>query len=1012
MIACPTVRRVKLRLLGTVEADESGRPLPLGPRRDRFVLAVLALEAGRPVPVARLIELNWPVAPPRTAVNAIMVGISRLRGVLAGHTEIVRQGAGYALRMPPEDIDVHRFRTLVEQAADAGDGEKIALLDEALGLWSGPALDAVAPSEVRDRLCHRLDEARLTAIEDRLDAHLRLGAHRDVLAGLTTLIDEHPMRERLAGQLMLALYRAARPADALTVYRRVRERIGAEPGPQLRTLELAILRDDPAIAAPKPKPAPPPVPAQLPRAAAGFTGRAAQLRQLDRLLTVHPFPGTPAVIAGTAGVGKTALAVHWAHHAARKFPDGQLYLNLAGSTSLDALTQCLRSLGVPSDHIPTDLDAAAAAYRKTLACRRVLVLLDNADDADQVRPLLPASPQCLVVVTSRDRLSGLTAPDHLSLDVLSLAEAKALLVQILGAERVGAEPAVVDTLVRLCAYLPLALRIAAAKLLDEPGRPIADYVARLDQGDRLAALEVEQDSDTAVRLAFQLSLDALPAAARRLFRLLGLVPGPDFTVPAAAALIDGSAQDAERLLHRLATAHLIEQRVPDRYTFHDLLRLYAAERAAAEEPQRAAAIDRLMTFYRRGADAAARVLYPQMQRLPRTSAEDGPPTTVEPGWLDAERLNLVAAAVHGPAHVAWELSDTLRGYFWLRQHILNWLEVAEAGLAAAADHPIGAAAAHLSLAQVKRRLSRPEESVEHFDEAVRLAAEHGWPEGEAAALNSLADLYRTRGRLAEAADLCLRARAGYAAAGRPAGEAATWGNLGHISLDLGRLADAADQYGRAFALYTELGSPAGQAYSLASQGTTFRVLGRLDDAHDVLRRALQFHESAGSRAGIADTTIKLAELHDSAGRHAEAIETARPTVEVAGELGVRSLEAEALNVLGGSSRRLGDAEAAAGYHREARDLARELEYPAAEIAAITGLAAARLALGAVDTAAEEAESALALAQARGLALHEADAATVLAAIAQARGDDETAAGYTALAAKIDAETGYGLPRVS
>jgi DNA-binding SARP family transcriptional activator len=1003
---------VKLRLLGTVEADEAGRSLPLGPRRDRFVLAVLALEAGRAVPVTRLVELNWPVAPPRTAVNAIMVGISRLRSVLAGHAEIVRLGAGYALRMDPADIDAHRFRMLVERAADAGDVEKIALLDEALGLWSGPALDAVAPAEVRDRLCHDLDEARLTAAEDRIGARLRLGAHRDVLAELTTLIDEHPMRERLAGQLMLALYRANRPADALAAYRRVRARLGAGPGPELRKLELAILRDDPAIAAPEPPPAPGPVPAQLPRAAAGFTGRAAELRRLDRLLTAHPFPGTPAVIAGTAGVGKTALAVHWAHRAAREFPDGQLYLNLAGSTSLAALTQCLRSLGVPAEQIPTTLDAAAAAYRTTLARRRVLVLLDNADDADQVRPLLPGSSPCLVVVTSRDRLSGLTARDHLSLDVLGLDEATALLVQFLGADRVGAEPAAVAALVRLCAYLPLALRIAAAKLLDEPGRPIADYVARLDQGDRLAALEVEHDSETAVRLAFQLSLDALPSAARRLFRLLGLVPGPDFTVAAAAALIDGPAEEAEQLLHRLAAAHLIEQRVPDRYTFHDLLRLYAAERAAAEEPQPDAAIDRLMTFYLRGADAAARLMYPQMQRLPQTSTDQAPPVPVDEDWLDAERLNLVAAAVHGPARVAWELSDILRGYFWLRQHVLNWLEVAEAGLAGAAGHPIGAAAAHLSLAQVKRRLAAPDESAEHYAEAVRLAAENGWPEGEAAALNSFADLYRTQGRLAEAADLCRRAQAGYAAAGRTAGEAATWGNLGHISLDLGRLADAADQYARAEALYTELGSAAGRAYSLAGAGGMFRLLGRLDDAHDALMRALDVHGAAGSRTGIADTTVKLAELHHSAGRHAEAIDTARSAIELAGEIGVRSLDAEALNVLGGSSLRLGDAEAAVRHCRDARDLAREIDYPAAELTAITGLAAARLALGAVDAAAEDAGSALELARARGLALHEAAAATVLAAVAHARGDDETAADYTALAAKIDAETGYGLPRVS
>jgi hypothetical protein len=431
-------------------------------------------------------------------------------------------------------------------------------------------------------------------------------------------------REQLHAQLMLAYYRSGRQADALEAYRQARtiliEELGIEPGGELRTLQQAVLRRDPSLDDYRPvlrvNAVASQVPAQLPAGVADFVGRAAQLTQLDGLATSDDLAAMVIIaISGSAGVGKTALAVQWAHRVADRFPDGQLYVDLRGHDSTRsslpaaALTAFLQALGVLAGQLPAGEQALAAMYRSALAGRRVLVVLDNAAGAEQIRPLLPGRPGCLVLVTSRDALTGLTARDgarRLLLDALTGREATTLLDRMIGSERVDAEPVAASALARTCGHLPLALRIASAQLQDEPGRSLADYVAAIRQVGALVALRISGEEELAVRPAFDESYRNLAPPAAELFRRLGLVPGPDFTVPAAAALTDRPIARAAALLDRLAAVHLVDRRGSGRYVLHDLLREYAqAQLVSAESAEtQACARGRLFRWYLRRSDAA------------------------------------------------------------------------------------------------------------------------------------------------------------------------------------------------------------------------------------------------------------------------------------------------------------------------------------------------------------------------------------------------------------------------
>jgi len=795
-------------------------------------------------------------------------------------------------------------------------------------------------------------------------------------------------------------------------------------------------------AAAGPKPAPEtvgeptrrPAPAQLPPDVAGFTGRAEQLRELDLLLDQGDEQPTAVVItaiAGAAGVGKTALAVRWAHRVRARFPDGQLYVNLRGYAPtpplrpIEALAQFLHALGVGAEEVPTDEAETAAMYRTLLADKRLLVVLDNARHADQVRPLLPASPGCLVLVSSRDRLLGLVARDgarRLTLDVLSPAEAHQLLSRILGPDRVAGEAAATAELARVCGLLPLALRIAAANLLDQPGRGIADYLAELTQTGRLAGLAVDGDPEAAVRTAFDTSYAVLDPDDRRMFRLLGLVPGPEVTAAAAAALAAVPLRRAARLLERLAGAHLLEPRAPGRFGFHDLLRLYARQRTQQEDEAEArqAALGRLLDWYLQVADAAARLLYPEKTRLPL------PPLNLQPpqvgladrahalAWLDAERPNLVAAvqyaADHGPHPAAWLIADTLRGYLVLGRFPSEWLAVARAGLAAAEadDQPRAQAAAYLSLADLGVVQSRYEQATRDYLRALPLARRAEWLHGEAAALGNLGMVYQQSGRLQEASEHHARALALDIQTGSLAGQAVNLGNLGLLSWLMGRLAQAADYDLRALALYRETGSSYGEALTLSNLGMAYHALGRFDDALEHLTQALALQREVGDRGNEGDTLQGLAAVHRDAGRCRVALELAEAALAVAQDTGDRVVEADARHVLASVHLHLGDHQLAAARGQEALQLAVETGEGYCEVGARIGLAQVHQRLGRPDQALAHARQACAHAGQAGYRLLEGQALTTLASIQLDRDQPHRAVEHASHALRIQREVGHRL----
>ncbi len=994
----------------------------------------------------RLVDLIWPDGPTRTATHAVRVCVSGLRVAFAGAVDIVAQGTGYLLAVDPTTVDAHRFRALLAAARVApSDAERVGLLDHALGLWSGPALGGTAPSATRERLCAGLEEARLTALEDRVDAQLRLGRHRELVDELADLTSAHPLRERLAGQQMVALHRSGRSGDALAAYRRIRhdlaEQLGLDPGAALQRLEVAILRDEdplptaggssPAqVQAPVHAATAAPPPAQLPAAVDGFAGRADALIVLTGLAASHATTGQVAVIVGAAGVGKTALATHWAHQQRNRYPDGQLYVNLRGhgpGTPVrpeQALGGFLRALAVPAEQVPLDLDEAAALYRTLLADRRTLVLLDNAVGVDQVRPLLPAGPGCMALITSRDRLAGLAVRDGarlMRLDTLDAGESLDLLTGLIGGARLDREPGSAAELARLCGHLPLALRIAAAQLARHPDRPIADLVARLRHGDRLAALEIEGDEQSAVRAAFDLSYVALKPEAQRLFRLAGLLPGSDLSEPAAAALI-GQPRGGEvtRSLTQLTDAHLFGEPMAGRYVLHDLMRLYAQTLTDAEDSpaERSAATQRLYGFYLRTADSAARLLYPQMQRLP-LPPEYARPANAEPvdladpaaalAWLEAERSNLVAAAERaagcGPRPVAWLLVDALRGYFWMRRHTSDWLAAGAAALTAATmdDDDHGLAAAHLCLAQAHRFLSHHGTAIDHFADAVDHASRAGWRQGEAAATGSIANLYRDQGRLTDAAEYHRRARAIFQQTGESGGEAVSLSNLGNVQIDSGALSEGADNLAAALDIYQSIGADNARAHVLNSLGCAYRFQGKLDAARNHLDQALALHRAAGSREGEADTLNNLAEVHLDAGRLDEARQLAQTSLTIAQDAGDRRVEADACHTLAAVERRQGAA--GNGWDDRALALARETGYARGEALALIGLAHSRLDGGDRSDALTAARAALDSARQAGYRLIEADALTALARCEFADGHPRDAVAHASEALDIQQQTG-------
>ncbi|MDA3628530.1 BTAD domain-containing putative transcriptional regulator [Saccharopolyspora sp. WRP15-2] len=908
----------EFRVLGPLEVLVDGVARPMGSVQVRALLTCLLLEPNQIVSMDRLIDTIWEHDPPATARTIIQGYVSRLRKLFGAGgpdgPEIVTRPPGYLLSVDAERIDAHRARALINRAHGLDPAERSRVLGEALSLWRGPVLTDITSSRLYRMVAPNLDELRLLALEERVDADLDLGRHHQLVLELSTLVDRYPLRERLTGQLMLASYRAGHRAEAQSKFhelrRRLSDELGLDPGPDLRNLYEQVLRDDPALRSPQHRSEPAlgikrPTPAELPPAPAGFVGRRHELGELDRLLAERERGSSLlAVLTGIAGVGKSALALTWAHRVEQEFPDGQLYASLRGYDSEreplspgEALTSMLKALGVAAEAIPVELDDRAALYRSLLAKRRVLVLLDNARDSEQVRPLLPGSAESMVLVTSRRRLDGLVVRSGarvLPLETLPTEAAIELLDRARVPGKSASEPAAAAELAALCGGLPLALRIAAARLAANPARGVSDLVHELtDERNRLRALDIDDDADTSVRRAFDISYRSLHPVHAETFRLLGLVPGHTFTADAVAALCDTDPPSAQRRLRTLALAHLVVEPEPDRFAMHDLLRVYA--RDLLVECDDTGALRRLLNHYLAVADHARRFLRPTRDELNFVSALR-PPAIADRAqaldWFDAEWPNLIAAVraakARGMHDLAWQLARLQFNYLMVRCPWEDWIRVYTDGLesARAAADPTGEvlmsaglgvahsrsgqldeALAHydesyrvavanddasrramtqINMASVLFRLKRYDEAKVHCQDALRVYRSLGDTYFEAGALNNLAMVEQINGELEEALAHLREAEALYRAADDLDTLAMVLNNCGEVCIELGRLDDGERYHHDALDVALKCGSAMRQAAAYLGLGDTARCRGDLAVARTRWETALAIFEAEGS----------------------------------------------------------------------------------------------------------------------------------------------------------------------
>jgi DNA-binding SARP family transcriptional activator len=963
---------MRFRLLGPLEVRDGEDWRGIGAPKWRSVLAALLINAGQIVPADVLIDEVWGETPPAKAGNLISIYVLRLRRLLGDtdSTLLVTRAPGYLLRLAPDDTDVQVFEALVREGRRAyatGDPEQAAAqLAEALALWHGSPLADVPATTLVETEAGRLDELRLDAAELRIKAELACGSHAQVIPELRRLLADHPLREGLWLLLMHALDGAGRHAEALDAYGQARnaiaEELGVDPGAELRQLYADMLAKDDKLAregddapgsisavtvtassrppesAARPEAGIPrlvPVPAQLPADVSDFTGRGEQVTHLCELLSsggVDDDPGVVriALVAGSGGLGKTSLAVHAAHRVSASFPDGQLYVDLLGATPqplppADVLARFLRDLGVDGREIPVDEDERAARYRTVLAGRRILVVLDNARDAAQVRPLLPGTASCAVLVTTRSRMPDLASTRLVDLNVLDDDEALALFTKVVGDERAAAEPEATAELLLACAGLPLAIRICAARLATRSGWTIRAMASRLrDEHRRLDELRV---GDMAVRASFEVSFASLPAGAQAgrvaladAFRLLGLWQGPSISSAAAAALFGTREHLAEDALEALVDAHLLESTTADRYKFHDLLRVYSSERAVADlpEPDRDAAIGRLLGWYMRTADAAATAVSPYRYNIPLdpAQAEEAPlgfaTSDAALAWYDSERVNLVAAtrqaAASGRHDLAWRLPAPLYGIFSRRGNWTDCIATNRIALdsARAAGNRQGEAWALNNLGMALG-VTHESESIGDLEQALAIRREIGDRAGEAQAANNLANAYEALDRWDEAVDLLRRALDLNRAQGPQYGVAVGLVNLGEALLHVDRAEEAVHPLQEARGTFAEIGFLDGVGFALYQLGQCDLLLGHDADAVDHLLAAQASHQGAGNRDRQGETLRSLAQAYARLGAAAKARESWIQAAAIFEELGdsTRAAEVRAEQAASGISRDCG-----------------------------------------------------------------------------------------------------------
>jgi len=923
----------EFRLLGPLGVSRDGALVPLGPKH-RTLLAALLLHANQLVTIGQLVDYLWGDRPPASALNLLRGYVSELRKVLglarspdAPAPALLTLPPGYLLTLTTDQLDLHAFERGLGEARAAlerGDaGSAAATLRAAASLWRGEALSDIDSDVLRQREGGRLEELRLAALEERIEAELRLGLHDELIAELTAHTSAHPTRERFRGQLMLALYRAGRQADALEEYRTARRilvgELGIEPGAALRRLEQAILAADPALDLDQSDDVP--APWQVRPDIGDFTGRAKALATVRGLLEQDGASTAVVIsaIAGKGGVGKTTLAVHVAHQLRDRFPDGQLYVNLQGAEAEPVpagtvLARFLRALGTDDAAIPGDVEERTAAYRARIAGRRLLVVLDNAADEAQVRPLLPASPTCAVLITSRSRLPGLESAHALELDVLDDPQAIELFAKIVGPERAFQERAAAEEIVRLCGRLPLALRIAAAKLAAKPHWPLARLAGRLrDEHTRLNELSA---GDLEVRASLALSYDGASASEQRAFRYLGLLPEQDFGSWVLAPILDCPAADADDLIERLVDQQLLETAGRDgagqlRYRFHDLLRTYARERLRAEEPAQArqAALERFLRTYLVLVRTAGALSNPSGFHL-YDDADVG--ANVDPAllesvqadsiaWFAAEQAGMYAAAEQAHAaglwQLTWAITHTSDDFFESRPVWEDRLRAVELALDAArrAGHRSAEAISMWQLGVTYSGAGRAAGAMRWLEPCVALFTELGDRRRQAYALRALADLYRAQGRLAEASARLHDCLAAFESLGDLRGVGYTLGSIALIARNEGRTAEAIAGFERCLAIFQEAGDRIIVAEVQRRLGDFHQERGEWRAALDHFGRCLPVFAELGDRENAGFVHRSLGSVRADQAQFDAAHRHLSEALAISTQLGGRRIEGHTLH---------------------------------------------------------------------------------------------------------------------
>jgi DNA-binding SARP family transcriptional activator/tetratricopeptide (TPR) repeat protein len=1001
-------------ILGPLTVRSGAASLPLRGAREEKLLAALLLEPNRSVGTDRLIDAVWGEGPPATGRQQVhnTLAAMRRRFMAAGAPaeQLSRTSAGFVIKVTESSLDATRFDTLATQAravAAAGEAtEALRLSRLALDLWRGPAL-AGLDGRLFTSAADRLEEARLAFLEWRIELELSLDGPRSMVPELAALVAEHPLRERLVGLWMRALYREGRRSEALGAYAatrgRLAEELGLDPGPDLMHLHEAILRDDPGLLSePEPPKAPGAAggagvgaagagvrlaPAELPADLVDFVGRTAETDRVMEILRGSAAQALPTcAIVGQPGVGKTSLAIHVAHRLRASYPDGQLFVDLRGADQRplgadEVLGRFLRALGVPGPAMPREVQERAGLYRSLLADRRVLVVLDNAADAEQARPLLPGTPSCAVLVTSRDRLAGLVGAASVDVDVLATDGALALLDRAAGEGRVRAEPQAAVELVRLCGGLPLALRVVGVKLATFPHRTLSALVSRLaDEQHRLDQLA---HGGLAVRRSLDFGYRRLAPADQVLLRRVALLDAADFAGWTAAAVADQPALAVEEGLDRLVGAHLLQASGPDkagqvRYRMHDLVRVYGRERATADDSaaERLAAVRAALHQWTALATVAEETLVGPTHLAPPEPPGPGvppDPATLDRivpdplAWLDAERsaliatirqaadLGLLAECVrlaytpirvfdfqvpHGDEITTHTLAlDTARRLGDRRAEgtalaglgrielIVGRFTQARTALAAAervllaADAPHGLVLVYRELGNLDRFEGQPASAQDRYEAMAKICREIDDPVGEAFALRGMAQIQLAAGEPERALDLLETALAASGRASRPM----VVYTLGLASLEVGQVRRAESAFREALAWCRHVGDVGGEVVNLAGLATAALARGDLAEAEALSAVAYGRQHLARDRLSRGVALLAYAQVRLARGMAESAAGFAKQAVDTYRDLGATARQADALHVVAASYQAAGDAEAAASARAEAAALTLALQ---------------------------------------------------------------------------------------